>query len=318
MNIMICGFGNIGKRHFEALFKSEMELTIYVYDVNTSLYRSSNNNMNLKRTVFLSSIDNDTNHELVDNFDVVIIATSSFGREELIKELTSRFKIRNLILEKVVFQHVDSYLEFLRFFNEKNINCYVNCPRRVMKSYKNLRDELSNQNISKISITGSKWNLLSNTLHFLDTIHFLSNIEKVDIDITDKLSNAIFKSKREGYNEMYGSFIGQINGIKFNIACNDSEEDLLIEIETYDSNYLINETNQIITVNNGSKKLNNAFYIEYVSTTTLGIVEDLIQHNTCGLANFSVHSILGMNMIKIILSKQNAILKEDSIVCRIT
>jgi predicted dehydrogenase len=318
MNILIVGLGNIGTRHLEALNKSEIDFDIYVYDININVYKFIKHKLNHRRTIFLSSIDNASNNGIPENIDVAIVATSSFGREILIGKLILNFKIKNLILEKVLFQQVESYSNFVSVFKEENINCYVNCPRRVMKSYKILKNELSALNISRITINGGGWNLLSNTIHFLDIIHFFTNDETVNIDILESLSDKYFESKRRGYIEMNGAFSGQINGIDFIISCDESNADLVIEIEADESVYSINETLQKITVHKKSSYVSNVFNIEYVSTTSLVIVEDLLRNHTCGLAKYSIHSILGESLIKLILAKQNTLLGENSNLCQVT
>jgi predicted dehydrogenase len=318
MKVLLIGLGNIGRRHLEGLNKSKLDFIVYVYDYNTNLYKDIDHKLNSKRTVFLESLDIPNDNVSPENIDVAIVATSSLGREKLIRKLMLRFKIKNLILEKVVFQQVESYLDFVSVFEENNINCYVNCQRRVMKSYKTLRNELSDQKISRITIKGGGWNLLSNAIHFLDIIHFFSNDESVDIDIVEFLYDEYFESKRRNYIEMYGAFSGQINGIEFTISCDESNADLMIEIEADESLYCINESLQQITVLKKSSEDTQVFNIEYVSTTSSGIVDDLLKNNVCGIATYSIHSILGKSLINIILVKQNTLFGEDSILCQVT
>ena len=102
-NILLIGFGNIGKRHFEGIVKLNYKINIYIIDPligNIDKKIIKRNNSNIHIIEFYSYIIN-----FKFKFDLAIVATTSDVRSKIIKKLLLKNKIDNLILEKILFQN---------------------------------------------------------------------------------------------------------------------------------------------------------------------------------------------------------------------
>ena len=193
MNILILGLGNIGLRHLQSSLKIKSnKLKIYLYDKKYIKFKSNQIN---RKVLKLYNIPKNF------NFEIVIIATTSEVRHSLLKQIIINNKIKRYLIEKIAFISKEQYLSALKI---KNI--YINYPRPLMDSYINLKSYLEKKSIKSITIYGSKWNMLSNTLHFMNLFYFLTNEILTDIYLT-KIHKRKYNSKRYGFSEIKGLII---------------------------------------------------------------------------------------------------------------
>lgn len=310
MNLLIIGLGNIGQRHLESAVKFDSIKKIFIYDLDLSKL----NQIAIMNSDFilLDSLEN-----LPLHLDFCIVSTSSLNREEIIVKLLNSSKIKYLILEKVLFQKYDSYDLIEEMINKTTTKTYINCPRRLMKSYKNLKSKLSTNIINKITVTGGNWSMASNAIHFLDLIAYFSGSEHItNYNLTANLDDLITPSKREGYIEIFGRLIGNINEIYFDIYCSKEQNDLVIEIEFESQKIAINESAQTILYS--SKEEFQDFKIEYVSQLTHKALESLEVKDTCDLIDYNNSSILHKPLILEILKHQNKFIESSDSRCLIT
>ena len=86
----------------------------------------------------------------------------------------SKFETKgNKYLEKIIFPIPSEYTKFKNLIDGFNTTCFVNLPRRLFPHYQLIKGFTLNSNSFEATITGSSWGLLSNSLHFIDLIHFL-------------------------------------------------------------------------------------------------------------------------------------------------
>ncbi len=103
---------------------------------------------------------------------MIILATNSIGRFELLKSILKKIKIKYIILEKVVFLNRASFINTFKLIRNHNIkNVWVNCIRREVKFYQLLKKKINNQKFI-INFTGNKWGIASNLIHFIDLFFF--------------------------------------------------------------------------------------------------------------------------------------------------
>ena len=102
-NLAIVGAGNIGFRHFQGALSSKFDFVIYVVD---PLINKMKNNFfdqldlaSKKKVIFLDDIKS-----LPSKIDMLICATTSSVRFNLMMKLIDRVKVNVIILEKIVFQ----------------------------------------------------------------------------------------------------------------------------------------------------------------------------------------------------------------------
>lgn len=237
INIVIVGVGALGKRHLSSIMNSEMEKNIYCVDINENALDTvpayAENRISLvKRIADLPKLE----------FDFALFSMSSKGRREMYDELVNHTKINHILFEKVLFQRVDDYRHVLEDLEKRRIKAWVNCSRRQMESYRNLRERLEGSRYMEIQISGGEWGMACNTIHMLDLITFVSGDQSIKIDRTDFFP-FIADSKRKGYKEVYGMVVGSGKFLKnFSISCiPDCRIPMKIEITTENGRFIIRE-----------------------------------------------------------------------------
>ncbi len=247
-NILIVGLGNIGKRHLESFLKLNKKLVIYCVDIKFSEKRTKINNIDI---LYTNSIK-----EFKKIFDVCIIATNSNERFKILKKVVKNNLCKKIILEKVTFSNLAQYKEAQKLLNSKT-KIYINCPRRSWPSYRNLKKNLSNEDLKLIEIQGYNWGILSNMIHFLDLFSYLSNDKKIEL-IYDDCNKTFSSSKRNGYFEVFGSFIFKNSFMNLLIVSDNKffNKNSIIRIETSKNTFEINEKmKEIRKTNNNSRSI---------------------------------------------------------------
>ncbi len=202
-NICIIGAGNIGSRHLQGLKNVTIPLNIEVVDPSVE-------SLNISRQRY-DQISTSTNHKvsflqninkISKNIDLAIIATNSNVRRNITENLLSTSSVKYLILEKILFQKREDYLEIEKLLKKKGCKTWVNFSMRTMPFYYDLKHQL-NEKIHMI-VSGSQYGLITNTIHYIDYIAFLTNCYDFTVE-TKGLDNSLIESKRSGFLELNGS-----------------------------------------------------------------------------------------------------------------
>ena len=298
-NIVIIGVGALGKRHLQSIVNSKLDLDIYCYEINEHALDSFEweNTYNNKTINMVTSFD-----ELLKKVDFALFAMTSKGRREMFDKLIDQCKVDNILFEKVLFQNVEDYTHVGQRLKELNIKAWVNCARRQMDSYQDLRKQLETSKEMRISISGSEWGLACNTIHQLDLIEFLSGSEETIIDRLNLLPE-IADSKRKGFKEVYGSIEGHGGKCKsFSINCmKGSDVPSMVTISTDIGQYVIFEGKQkIISLSkeNGYIITEGEFVMPYQSQMTQFVMEDILLTGESRLVKFDVSSRLHLVFIE--------------------
>lgn len=136
--VAIIGAGQLGSRHLQGLLKSKSEQVIYVLDPSeSSLKISRNRAQEIKNNHNLLFIT-DWN-KLPNYLDLVIVSTGANVRSKVVSKLLTDFKVKNLILEKVLFQDLKSYSEINNLINKTKTPTWVNHPRRMFNHYQEIK-----------------------------------------------------------------------------------------------------------------------------------------------------------------------------------
>lgn len=299
-NICVIGVGSLGKRHLESLLNSNFELNIYCYDINEHALDNfeGRDKYSNKKINMVTSFD-----EFPKNMDFALFAMTSKGRREMFDQLVNQCTVKNILFEKVLFQKVEDYEHVAQKLKELNIRAWVNCGRRQMDSYQELRKKLVSANEMCISISGSEWGLACNTIHYLDLVEFLSGSKETVIDKFNLLPE-MAESKRMGFKEVYGRIEGHSGKCKtFSIDCMKSSDvsTIMVTISTDIGHYVIFEGQQkLISIPkaNGYKFVEEEFLIPYQSQMTQYVLEDILLSGVSKLATFDVSSRLHLQFIK--------------------
>ena len=288
---LLIGAGQLGSRHLQGLLKYKGSQIIYVIDpspASLEIAKQRACEIEHKHIVHYNVSWEDIPHF----FDLVIIATSANVREKVINQLLKGFQIKYLLLEKVLFQEIDAYDKTAILLEEKIVKTWVNHPRRLFKSYIDIKQHL-NLEIPKVyQITGGNWGLGCNGLHFIDLILFLSEskISSLDAEWVDEL---ILESKRTGFIEFTGTLKGRLeNGSSFFITSLKNESSAITNT-IFDSNtrYIIQEVGTpqtLIMKSEGNFKPESIpFIMEFQSNLTTQLAEDIFQTGECNLPSYN-------------------------------
>ena len=259
-NVAIIGCGKHGIRHIQGLGVSNLKINVHIYDSNlNSISKCKNTIKNIKQDILNLSINFydclDLLSSKISKFDLIIIATTARNRPELMKKLLKYFESMHWILEKPICQspdELDSLIDIL-----KNINIWVNYPRRFSSMYQKLKYEFFK--CQKIDITFSGFNLGigCNISHLIDIVNFFTEEIPISIDTTG-LSNKWHDAKRISFMDVEGSlkcfFSG---GTKMNVISkiektqNENQKKLLIEGKFIDSGkkFKIKEEEGLLLIN---------------------------------------------------------------------
>jgi len=275
-SIILIGYGNIGKHYLEAIEKiNTLSLDISIVDINPLLL--SDIKTKYKTYTNISDIPKSS------SFNLCIIATCSDVRKIILEQILNNFKINNLLLEKFLFPKKEDYIIIDHLINKYNINCWINCPRRLYPIYINLKNTLNSDKLEQFEISGGNWNIGSNLIHFIDIYHFLFNDNniKLTFDITK-----IFESSRKNFYDFFGTVLSN----KLKITNINNNNPLIKTILT--NNHIIN----IININNTLNlkifnKITNVFTstsykIPYLSSYMTDIIYDILQYNKSILTPF--------------------------------
>lgn len=214
LNLLIIGAGQIGSRHLQSLAKLQQSAEIYVIDPSSNALKLAKERYNDIKNNALTLTDHtsffSTDYENIPaEIDIAIIATTSNYRMGAIKNLLKNSHPKNIILEKIVFQDPREFSIAQNMFETARCSVWVNCPRRFWGGYKQIKEEFAaspaKQNL--MLITGSKWGLCCNSIHFLDLYSFITGNSDLKL-YSDRLDEKILPSQRDGFIELSGILHG--------------------------------------------------------------------------------------------------------------
>lgn len=294
--VLIVGAGQLGSRHLQSLACLGKQSEIYVVDpsqesleVAKSRYGQVSNGESPANNIYQTGYEN-----IPNDIDVCIVATGAAHRLMVVKEITERFRIRFLVLEKVLFQNTEELHHAQHLLNDSQIPTWVNCPRRMFSVYQTLKERVNGSRKLKLEVEGAGWGMACNSIHFIDLWAFLSKQNGYTINLA-MLENEIFPSKRLGYSEVYGSISGGVNESAFNLTCKQLQDKapavpLILTIETDEFLIKVNETEQVMEVldlNGNQQGLPVTFDIKFQSELSSEVVEALLKNGECDLTPFN-------------------------------
>ena len=321
----IIGTGQIGSRHLQALCNLKNPTRIDLVDpsnksLQTALDRYEEVISPSKQGIELfchNSLDN-----LPDTLDLVIVATNSNVREQVIRNVTQKRPVKNLILEKVLFQRSAQYIEVDNFLKKSSIPTWINCWMRTADLFKQIKSALNLSDPIQMKIEGSQWGMGTNSLHFMDLFSYFSecnDFKFVEVHLEDKVLDA----KREGFKE----FIGHLKGRNtredsLELICRDEEDGpVTIEIQNGLEEYLLvtNFTDHIDfkSSNELSSRIGRTS-LPYQSEMTHIWANDIITKGYCGLPTYSNSMILHLELVRVLTEHLEKITGKKIDACPIT
>lgn len=306
-NICIIGTGNIGSRHLQGLKKITFPCSIEVVDPQAESLKIAKERYNQVKSLinhkisFLKDINN-----ISKNLDLVIIATSSNVRRSVIEKLFSLTSPKYLILEKILFQKKEDYSYVENLLLKKGIRTWINFSMRTIPFYRDLKGKFKEK--LQMIVSGSQYGLITNVIHFVDYIAFLTNSYDFNV-ATDGLDSKLTTSKRPGFLELNGTLsVGFKDGSTSSFTCYPNGNAPYI-IEIFSKNY------RCISRENERKSWLSSFptweweeidsNIPYQSDMTNVVVEEILTKGTCPLTSYTEASHLHLQLFESLIKFLN-------------
>lgn len=292
-SVLLAGAGNLGSRHLQALKKVNLPLSIYVVDPSpNSLKLAKQRYDDISRGSFDHPIEFFQALTFPENkkIDLAIIATNSNVRRKVLEDIFAHCACKFIILEKLLFQERDDYLAIDDLFLRSHTKAWVNCSMRAMPFYYKLK-EVFNGNIIRYVVSGSQFGLVTNLIHYIDHMIFLTECPDFTVDY-DYLDPRPIESKRKGFIELNGNLsVCFKNGSVGVFTCYpEGNLPILVEIISKDARCISREWEKkawiSMNVDNWAWKEINAD-IPYQSQMTKVLTEEILSNGTCPLVTYS-------------------------------
>lgn len=241
--IAVIGAGQLGSRHLQGLVRIGKPCEIYVIDPSAASLDMARQRVEEVPAAASHSMHF---HQQIEALPLIldhaVIATAADVRLSVLRALLQGRTVRNIILEKVLFQRQSDYAEAAELLQEAGSRAWVNCPRRVFPIYETLRTFFRDDPLLHMDVRGGNWGLGCNSIHFIDIIAYLTGGSVHSIS-TALLDEDLIDSKRVGFKEFTGTLLGRCGDTSFSLtAQRDSQAPLLLTLRGGSRSCLMDES----------------------------------------------------------------------------
>lgn len=287
--ILIIGAGQIGSRHLQALAQLDANYEITVFDVSEQGLALSKERL-LEVESNGAIIHFTTRHPDNCKFDLAIIATGAATRLSALKALTDNNEVKSIVFEKVLFQSVAQIQNAKHILRQKEIAAWVNCPRRMMPCYREIRDKLKATSPINVTIQGADFGLACNAIHFLDLFAYLS-ADVGTMSIEGTFNSTPVPAKRQGCYEVFGKIEARSGPHVFSMTCDevDGIEEIAVTVACDDIQITIDEINSTMveTTSSDNRVVNSDCRLPFQSEMSQHFAESIIAFGKCELPTFN-------------------------------
>lgn len=314
--VSIIGAGQLGSRHLQGLKTAQTEMEIWVIDASDESLKlakerceqveaKSKKNVHYAQTI----------EALPELLDLVVIATGSKPRASIIKSLLSHSSVNYLVLEKFLFTRLQDYDEISEILIEKDVRCWVNCPRRMWPAYQKIKQLIDPKKPVIIEKNGKDWGMCCNSVHFIDMWMFLAGDSPIRVSL-DGIIPEIQESKRNGYIELFGKeCFNTINGDELCLSCYaDFIGDSYVTIKNAGNTIIIDESTGVWAFN-GEKHIDKT---PFQSGLTGILSDEILKSGECQLSSYGVSSQYHMPYLKAVMQFVNKLQGRNLDSCPIT
>jgi len=289
--ILIVGFGAMGCRHAQSFLDKKKDYEVHILEPSDENIKQNIKRINAEKSDFIwyKDIDN------VPVLDIAIVATSSYPRFEIVKNLTM-MGYKKFLLEKIVFQSEKQFITIIRMINESDSVAYCNFVNRYFVAYNDIKKQLK-QSTKQININvlggAFELGLGCNAIHYIDILQYLTNNDEIELTKFDL--SLLEGDNRRGsiYKEFYG-MIELANKGGDTITLNSElelQQDITISISQGEKTFLLNEGTGKLFISDKSASSITDFIIIPSSKLTHDIIEDIFK-NECRLTKLD-QTLLG-------------------------
>jgi predicted dehydrogenase len=300
--VAVIGVGNLGFRHLESLYKSDMPLSLFAVDPSEAARERARSlaGGSSKGVTAVASIA-----ELPASLDLVIIATGADVRLAMTETLLQRAKVRILVLEKVLFQRPEDFATCERLLAAHGVTCFVNCPRRMYDVYGELKGIIGSS-VRYMSVAGGEWGLGCNSVHFVDLFQFMTG--RAPTDFALHLDSGSLASKRAGFLEFTGTIHASVDSSALTLtATRGSGAKSHITLVGGDLSCTVDEGSGVARVFEREQLAKEiAFRVPYQSELTSRVAAALLRDGTCALPSYADSAAAHLPFIKAMLAHAQA------------
>lgn len=291
-SIAVIGAGQLGSRHLQGLIRLDLDSKIFVVDPSSDSLRIAQNRVTemgapgaAERVTYHTSLS-----ELPDLIDYAVIATAADVRLSVLQSLVCGRSVRNLLLEKVLFQRIGDYQIASDLLQCTGTKAWVNCPRRAFPIYQTVRQFFEGQVLRHFQVHGGNWGLGCNSIHFLDLLGFLTGEVPRNLS-TSGLDRKLIASKRANFYEFTGSLRGQCGAAAFDItSVPESSMRLMVTIRSEGRTCFIDEAGGQAFFHDGALPepwSQQRFRNPFVSEQSTAIAYDVLANDRSVLTAFA-------------------------------
>lgn len=278
MNILIVGFGGMGCRHAQALLSLPTIPKIWAIEPNEAYFKTCLSNIGSNETQ-VTRIDWNELKNL--KLDFAIVATSAEPRFDIVKKLIE-LGVKNLLVEKVVFQANQQFKEITELANKNGVRAHCNFVHREVPNYKQLREQIKSSGLPiTMLVQGGDFGIGCNGLHYMDLFEYISGSK---LKLTSSLLHQHPNGNKRGaqYKELLGSVSGvSVKGDKFAMSSDDRHHGaIIINILLGDKIYQFNEGSQTELVIAGNMTQQTEFKLIPTSRLTHKIAAEIMEGKT--------------------------------------
>jgi predicted dehydrogenase len=320
---VIIGAGGIGSRHLQGLRSVRQPVHVHLVD-------PSEDALGVARARWDEAPGED-HHRLTsargtDSLQgtpsIVLVATTSLVRAQVVREALERAAPRHLVLEKFLFPVEDQYAEVADLVTAAGAAAWVNTARRMWPGYTDLRAQLDSEGPVSLRVAmRPEHGVGSNAVHFLDLLSHLTGRPSGDLDGSGLVP--IENRRRRGSIEFEGTVSGYNEaGDHFGLSTlRGSTAPPLVQITTAREHVVIDEA--------GGQQLRSAaasdwrwaqtpFASAFQSQLTGQLAEDLLEHDRCALPTLAEATSSHLSLLRAFLASYRTHVDQDATACPVT
>ncbi|MFC3626295.1 Gfo/Idh/MocA family oxidoreductase [Vogesella amnigena] len=290
--VAVIGAGQLGSRHLQGLSQVSPACEIFVVDPSTTSLDVAR-----KRFAEVATVRSENKmisyhtsmEELPTTLDYVVVATNADIRLNVMRALLAKRRVGSLLLEKVLFQYIEDYQAAEKMLFEKNVQVWVNCPRRIWAIYRMIHDFFAGDTLRYFQVRGGAWGLGCNSVHYLDLLAWLTKSAPSNFTAAG-LDKKIINSKRLGFFEFTGTLQGDCGDALFEItSLVNSNLPSLLTIRSDFKTCIIDEGSKrayFLEHSNGRSYSIENFDIPPISSLSTEIAEQILLQNKSGLPSY--------------------------------
>ena len=288
-SIAIIGLGKMGRSHLSSFLNSKKLFNLFLFDNNSKILRKlqktfrKNNKISICKS-YPKGVD----------FDLVVVATKSEERLNVIKKLLKRNRIKYFLLEKFLFNKLDEYQKFEKIHKNSLNKTFVNVWSKKFLELINLK---KNNKIFSITVGLPEFKLLTNLIHFYEVFNILSK-KKIKVNFN---SFKLKKLKNNYYDGRGEIILEDNNGSKMKIYSRSKNNNFYFNYHSLRLNKNVKVSGGKIIVKDNLKK--KIFDFPLASKETCKFYEKIISKKKTYVPKYLKISKSSKEIIKLINSE---------------